>query len=528
MLSTFFQKNKLALVKALYLFTLSLPSIFIASDGFNKAIYGSLILLALLNNARLFFWLLAPFFVLSHVALYYALFYKLPTDISFWFLIFGTSSAEVIEFITKANKPFMVVFYSLYITVGVICYRNMTGKFFENSRSLWRFSLMALILIPLSYAPRNENFRDYSLDIYRHFRKAYPQNLVLGYMAAKMEVNKLQELIHQPPNFNPTIEPSLRHQSATYVFVLGESARRDHLALYGYPDNTTPLMATQKDLLTFKDMVSYGYNTSTSIPYTLTKTNDNQVSPSFLSVFKQAGFKVFWLSNQAQYGQFDSLISAYASVADVTHFMSTHSYSMSAPENYDEKLLPYYEKALADKAEKKLIILHLYGSHADFGKRYPPAMNIFSSTYDNSIYYTDSILKAVINKLASNKMAAMFYLSDHGLNLGECVGAEGHIDAKTSYEVPFLMWLNPSWQKNNAEKYQNLLHRQNSPVHTGDIFDSLTDIAGVHYRSQDLSHSVASANYQYHPRMVKAAQSELDYDQSVTGEGCHLQPMPQK
>jgi len=32
-----------------------------------------------------------------------------------------------------------------------------------------------------------------------------------------------------------------------------------------------------------------------------------------------------------------------------------------------------------------------------------------------------------------------------------------------------------------------------------------------------------SPDYQYHPRMVKAAQKEMDYDQSHTGEGCHLE-----
>lgn len=520
-----YRKHQLAFVTALYLLALCLPSIFIASDGFNKAIYGLLIVLAVVNQARLFYWLVFPFFILSHVALYYAVFYKLPTDISFWFLLFGTSTSEIADFLVRANKPAIVVFYTVYIVVGVFCYKKMKGVFFSNRKSLWRLALIALVLIPLSYAPRNDSFRDYSLDIYRHFRKAYPQNIVLGYMAAKMEVQKLQEMIQQPPNFNPVIEPAIAHQAATYVLVLGESARRDRLGLYGYQENTTPMMMAQKDLLVFKDMVSYGYNTSTSIPYLLTKTNDAAMQPSFLSVFKQAGFKVFWLSNQAKYGEFDSLISSYAASADVVHFMSSHSYSMTTPENFDEKLLPYYDKALADSSSKKLIVLHLYGSHPEFEKRYPASANVFANSYDNSIYYTDSILQKVIAKLPTNNMSAMIYISDHGLSLGECGQVDGHIDAKNSYEVPFLMWFNPVWQQNNANKYQALQQKQVHPIYTGDLFDSITDLAGIHFTSQELSRSLASRSYQAHQRIVKAAESELDYDASVTGEGCHLQPL---
>lgn len=520
----FYQQHKLACVTAIYLCVLSMPSLFVASDGFNKAIYGSLILLALINNARWLFWLLLPFFTLSHVALYYAVFYKLPTDISFWFLLFGSSTSEIVDFLRSANKPAIIIFYTFYILVGIFFYKNMHGIFFKNPKSKGRLALIALILIPLSYAPRNTNIRDYALDIYRHFRKAYPQNLVLGYMAAKMEMAKLHDMIKQPPAFYPSIEKKLIDKTAVYVLVLGESARRDHLALYGYQADTTPNMAVEKDLLVFKDMVSYGYNTSTSIPYTMTKANDTAMQPSFLSVFKQAGFKIFWLSNQAKYGEFDSLISSYAASADVVHFMSTHSYSMETPENFDEKLLPYYDKALLDKAPKKLIVLHLYGSHPDFEKRYPLSAKKFESSYDNSIYYTDIMLSEILKRLTKQSaLSAMFYLSDHGLSLGECGQVDGHIDAKNSYEVPFFMWFNQAWQQNNPQKYLILQSRQNSPIHTGDLFDSLTDIAGIHFAHQDNHHSLVSPDYQYHPRMVKAAQQEMDYDQSHTGEGCHLE-----
>ncbi len=523
MLNTVWQQHKLAISTTLYLFAITLPSAFISSDGFSKALYGLLILLAIVNRARVYFWLLLPFFVLSHVALYYALFYKLPTDISFWFLMFGTSTAEIMDFMARANKPFMVIAYSAYAIIAWFCYKNMTGQYFKRPHSLGRWALIALILIPLSYAPRNNNLRDYALDVYRHFRKAYPQNLVLGYMAADLEVQKLKDLVRQPPDFAPTLVPHLKQQSASYVLVIGESARRDHLGLYGYQPNTTPNMGIQPDLLVFKDMVSYGYNTSTSIPYLMTKAPDTEMKPSFLSVFKQAGFKVYWLSNQAKYGEFDSLISSYAQSADVVHFLNTHSYTMTTPDNFDEKLLPLYQQVLSDKADKKLIVLHLYGSHPDFEKRYPASANNFASAYDNSIYYTDIVLKQILKPLEqSQAMTGFVYVSDHGLALGECGEVDGHIDAKNSYEVPFLMWFNAQWRAKNPEKYRYLMQARQQAVHTGDLFDTFSDIAGIRFAQQDLSRSFADASFQRVPRMVKAANSEMDYDKSQTGAGCHL------
>lgn len=523
MLNTVWQQHKLAISTALYLLAITLPSTLISSDGFSKALYGLLIVLAVVNRARVYFWLLFPFFVLSHVALYYALFYQLPTDISFWFLMFGTSTAEVADFIARANKPFVLIAYVAYAIIGWFCYKQMTGQYFNRPNARGRWALIALILIPLSYAPRNTNLRDYVLDVYRHFRKAYPQNLVLGYMAADLEVQKLKDLVRQPPNFSPNLTPNIAQYPATYVLVIGESARRDHLGLYGYQPNTTPNMSAQPDLLVFQDMVSYGYNTSTSIPYLMTKAPDTEMKPSFLSVFKQAGFKVYWLSNQAKYGEFDSLISSYAQSADVVQFLNTHSYTMTTPDNFDEKLLPLYQKALHDKADKKLIVLHLYGSHPDFEKRYPASANKFASAYDNSIYYTDRVLQQILNGLQQHQaMTGLVYISDHGLALGECGEVDGHIDAKNSYEVPFFMWFNPLWRDKNPEKYQHLIQAQPKAVYTGDLFDTLTDIAGIRFAQQALHRSFASASFQRVPRMVKAATAEMDYDNSQTGTGCHL------
>ena len=59
---------------------------------------------------------------------------------------------------------------------------------------------------------------------------------------------------------NNKIKPKLM------VFVVGETARADHFGLNGYTRNTTPLLAKQSDLYSFKEAVSCGTSTAYSVP----------------------------------------------------------------------------------------------------------------------------------------------------------------------------------------------------------------------------------------------------------------------
>ena len=236
------------------------------------------------------------------------------------------------------------------------------------------------------------------------------------------------------------------------------------------------------------------------------------------------GFFTTLLSNQARYGEFDSLISAYASEADNLKFLNNHSYSMNYQDSFDELLLPHFEAALADPAPRKLIVLHLYGSHPDFDKRYPKAMGKFADHYDNSIYYTDALLGRILDITRQQPgLSALMYISDHGLNLGDCPNVIGHIDFTPSFQVPFLVWTNAAWRQAFPGKQAALMAVRDLPVHAGDLFDTLTDMAGIRFATQNLQQSFAS-DYRPHVRLVKSANGDIDFDRSRTGPDCHLQP----
>jgi hypothetical protein len=55
---------------------------------------------------------------------------------------------------------------------------------------------------------------------------------------------------------------------------------------------------------------------------------------SFLTAFKEAGFKTFWLSNQISFGKFDTPVSVFAKEADVVEFLNLGGFTDNS--NYDE------------------------------------------------------------------------------------------------------------------------------------------------------------------------------------------------
>ena len=183
---------------------------------------------------------------------------------------------------------------------------------------------------------------------------------------------------------------------------------------------------------------------------------------SFLSAFKEAGYKTWWLSNQISFGQFDTPVSVLAHEANVIEFLNPGGFSDHS--NLDDVLLPPLRRALADPAPLKLVVIHSMGSHWNYANRYPRAFDQWkpslfgvdkpaytdldikpqlNNSYDNTILYTDWFLAQVVKQLKTlPQPAAMTYVADHGQTLydGGCrVAFHGH-NTQYEFHVPALFW----------------------------------------------------------------------------------------
>ena len=83
------------------------------------------------------------------------------------------------------------------------------------------------------------------------------------------------------------------------VVVIGESSRYDRWSLNGYARETNPLLAKEDNLVMLKDVITPVSATRLSVPVIISRKpamqslKDGFTEKSFLSAFKEAGFKTF-------------------------------------------------------------------------------------------------------------------------------------------------------------------------------------------------------------------------------------------
>ena len=110
------------------------------------------------------------------------------------------------------------------------------------------------------------------------------------------------------------------------VMVLGESSRRDRWSLFGYERATNPLLSQEANLVPLADVITSVSATRLSVPVIISRKpareslEDGFNEKSFITAYKEAGFKTWWLSNQISFGKFDTPVSVFAREADVVQF----------------------------------------------------------------------------------------------------------------------------------------------------------------------------------------------------------------
>ncbi|WP_088556259.1 phosphoethanolamine transferase [Escherichia coli] len=235
----------------------------------------------------------------------------------------------------------------------------------------------------------------------------------------------------------------------TYVLIVGESVRVDNMSLYGYTRSTTPQVEAQrKQIKLFNQAISGAPYTALSVPLSLTAdsvlSHDIHNYPdNIINMANQAGLQTFWLSSQSAFRQNGTAVTSIAMRAMETVYVR----------GFDELLLPHLSQALQQNTQqKKLIVLHLNGSHEPACSAYPQSSAVFQpqddqdACYDNSIHYTDSLLGQVF-ELLKDRRASVMYFADHGLERDPTkknVYFHGGREAsQQAYHVPMFIWYSP-------------------------------------------------------------------------------------
>ncbi|PAF52603.1 sulfatase [Helicobacter sp. 13S00477-4] len=216
---------------------------------------------------------------------------------------------------------------------------------------------------------------------------------------------------------------------------------------------------------------------------------------NLLDIMKIAGYKTFWFSNQEKisvWGNAPTAISTRANFAFWTHL------SNGVSNNYDEELIPLYEKNKQHLGDKNFIIFHLQGSHIPYKNRFPKSYAKFKPSdidtkklhithksdlrivadYVNSFYYTDAILNKIFN-LFKNTDSIIFYFSDHAQDVFQSRNSVGHTCDNYGVEIPFMIFVTDEFKHNHPDKIKSIKSALKKPFMTDDFSQSLLPLIDI-------------------------------------------------
>lgn len=436
----------------LYFLSISMLEAAVAQIDIKNILRVALVLI-ILDLSKKAFWLLAlPYVMLHAIYLPVAKSYG-AMNYNYFASLIATNVAESREFLhslsthslwqAAAMVPALVAFRFIAVRYNLHIARNRTA-------------LIALVLVALMSLAQYQLPRE-TIDA---VRQTYSEIQELGRLAQKSGWTVTQ--VH--PKYD------------VYVLVIGESARRDYMGAYGYPIENTPFMSTSNGVLV-DGLLSAGMNTVSSLKLMLTYPNKEKWTPnydlSFVNLANDAGFDTVWLSNQGRLGKYDTPVSAIAERSAVKHFLRNANFASSNAD--DDLLLPLFQQQLASiSRKKKLIVLHLAGSHAiacdrlfGYRNRYQPADEKFTDVgcYLATLEKTDQLLSDVKHALdafteRSTMTYSMIYFSDHGDSRVEVDGRVQmvHTDVRQQYQIPLFKVSSDDTARKVIKRYKSPLN----------------------------------------------------------------------
>ena len=325
-----------------------------------------------------------------------------------------------------------------------------------------------------------------------------------------------------------------------YVFVIGETARADNWQLFGYGRPTTPRLSARSGIHAYPKALTEINTTHKSVPMLMSQLNSTNFGDSVALVksifapFNESGYDTYFISNQRRNG---SYIDFYGQEADSAVFLT---------DGHD----PHHDMILADKlaelldrttAKKVFVILHQYGSHFEYNKRYPRRYAQFQpdansdavkgnraqliNAYDNTILYNDAVLDSMISTLQGRHVpAALVYVSDHGEDIFDDPRERFlHASPVPTYwqmHVPMIVWTSDRFNAAYPQMHAALTANTAQDVSSSrSVFHTLLDLAGVETPVLDRTQSLASDSYRLHDRRYLN-----DYNESVPLGDSGLRP----
>ncbi|MFL6610715.1 MAG: phosphoethanolamine transferase CptA [Pseudomonas sp.] len=467
----------------------------------------------------------------SMASLGYFFIYQQEFSQSVIFIMFESNVAEAGEYMTQYFAWWMVPAFLAHTLVGYFLWTRLRPVYLPRGQAMAVAAviMVAVVGYPLikqtlrtgTLARGLEKFED-------RIEPAVPWQMLVAYRRYTEQLENMQGMLHSASTIAPlsNLKDTMANQPATLVLVIGESTNRQRMSLYGYPRETTPELDKLKDqLAVFDNVITPRPYTIEALQQVLTFADEENPdlylsTPSLVSMMKQAGYKTFWITNQQTMTKRNTMLTTFSQQADEQVYLNNNRNQNAA--QYDGDVIEPFNKALADTAPRKLIVVHLLGTHMSYQYRYPPTFDKFTdrqgvpagvrddqvptyNSYDNAVLYNDFVVSSLIKDYAkTDPNGFLLYLSDHGEDVFDSPGHEtlGRNEGKPTapmYTIPFMAWASPKWRETHDWNLAGDLERPYSSSH---LIHTWADMAGLSFDELDRSKSLVSDAFKARPLLI--------------------------
>lgn len=471
------------------------------------------------------------------------------------FIMFESNTVESSEYL-KHYFAWWIVFSALaYGLGGWLLWRKVRPVYL--SRKALPAACVLLFVVSMGYEAVHQYLKRDTLEramaeFEENIESAAFWQLAVGYHQYRLQLTNMAKQLSEMERIPPLKNLSDAHagQPATLVLILGESTDRQRMSLYGYGRPTTPnLDRLRGELQVFDNVIGPRPYTIEAMQQILTFADmehpDLYLStPTLIRMMKQAGYKTYWITNQQTMTKRNTMLTTLSKQADEQVYLNNNR-DQNTTSQYDGVVLEPFGKVLADPAPRKLVVIHLLGTHMSYQYRYPqeyarftdrtgvPAnvtddqLEIYNS-YDNAVLYNDYVVSSLIERFrATDPNGFLLYMSDHGESVYDApnnavLGRNELAPTTQMYTVPFLVWTSPSWQARQQTDFAASLHR---PYSTSHFIHTWADLAGLRFDEFTPGKSLVNPGFQALPRLIGnpyQAKTVRDFDQVAQQQAAAL------
>lgn len=467
----------------------------------------------------------------SMASLGYFFIYQQEFSQSVIFIMFESNISEAGEYATQYFAWWIVLAFIAHTALAIFLWTRVRPVYLPRGRAMVAATAIVLAIVgyPLVKQIATNDTLERAIDGFEtRVEPAVPWQMIVAYRRYTQQLNNMQGMLDNASKIPPlsNFKDSMAGQPSTLVLVIGESTNRQRMSLYGYPRKTTPELDKLRDQLdVFDNVITPRPYTIEALQQVLTFADEEHPdlylkTPSIVSMMKQAGYKTFWITNQQTMTKRNTMLTTFSEQADEQVYLNNNRNQNAR--QYDGDVLEPFSKALADKAERKLIVVHLLGTHMSYQYRYPPSFDTFTdrqgvpdgvnddqlptyNSYDNAVRYNDFVVSSLIKDYAkTDPNGFLLYLSDHGEDVFDSAGHDtlGRNEGKPTapmYTIPFMTWASPKWRATHDWNMQGDVQR---PYSSSQLIHTWADLAGLSFDELDRSRSLVSDSFKPRPLLI--------------------------